>query len=105
MQLSHVFIAFLARGARFPHGFIAFSLFIFPKVPKCVLRLIFVAFGCSLGSLRGSFGATFALLAPSWHPFGDHFGLLGCPVALSWLSWDDFGPNFGGFHVQTKVRS
>ena len=29
MQLPHVFIAFLAREVRFPHGFIAFSLFIF----------------------------------------------------------------------------
>ena len=29
MQLPHVFIAFLGREVRFPHGFIAFSLFIF----------------------------------------------------------------------------
>ena len=77
----------------------------FLRVPKCVPRSIFEALGRSLGSLRGSFGATFALWGPSWHPFGDHFGLLGRPVALSWLSWDDFGRNFDGFHVQTKLRS
>ena len=105
MQLSHVFIAFLAHEEWFPHGFIAFSLLIFPGVSKCVLRSIFEAFGSPLGSLRGSFGPTFALWGPSWHPFGDHFGFLGRPVALSWLSWDDFGRNFDGFHVQTKLRS
>ena len=68
-------------------------------MPKCVLRSIVEAFGRSLGSLRGSFGATFALWGLSWHPFDDHFDLLGRPVALSWLSWDDFGYNFDGFHV------
>ena len=88
-----------------PHVFIAFSIFVFPEVPKCAPRLIFKAFGRPLGSLRGSLGATFAILGPSWHPFGDHFGLLGRPVALSWLSWDDFGRNCDGFHVQTKLRS
>ena len=72
------------------HGFIAFSHFIFSEVPKWSLRSIFEAFRRPLGSLRGSFGATFAHWGPSWHPFGDHFGLLGRPVALSWLSWDDF---------------
>ena len=66
-------------------------------MPKRAPRLIFKAFGCPLGSLRGSLGPTFALLGPSWHPFGDHFGVLGRPVALSWLSWDDYGRNFDGF--------
>ena len=104
MQISRVFIAFLAREVRFPHGFIAFSLVAFSEVPKCALSSIFEAFERPLGSL-GSFGATSGLWAPSWHPFGDHFGLLGRLVALLWLSWDDFGRNFDGFHVQTKLRS
>ena len=49
-----MFIAFVAREERFPHGFIAFSLFIFPKVPKCVLRSIFEVFGRPSGSLSTS---------------------------------------------------
>ena len=69
-------------------------------MPKWSLRSIVEAFGRPLGSLRGSFGATFALLGPSWHPFGDHFGLLGRPVALSWRSWDNYGRKFDGFDVQ-----
>ncbi len=105
MQLSRVFIAFLAREVRFPHGFIAFSLFVFSEVPKWSLRSIFEALGRPLGSLRGSLGAIFGLWGLLWHPFDDHFDLLGRPVALSWLSWDDLSRNFDGFHVQTKLRS
>ena len=86
-------------------GLLHFHFLFFSGVPKWSPRSIFDALGGPLGSLRGSLGATFAILGPSWHPFGDHFGLLGRPVALSWLSWDDYGRNFDGFHVQTKLRS
>ena len=49
MQLSHVFIAFLAREVRFPHGFIAFSLFVLLGVPKWSLKSIFDALGRPFG--------------------------------------------------------
>ena len=58
MQLSHVFIAFLAREVRFPHGFIAFSLFIFLGGPdglqerfSVILVALWEALGRSLGVL------------------------------------------------------
>ena len=59
MQLPHVFIAFLAREVRFPHGFIAFSLFIF--------------LGCPDG-LQERF---FEILVALWEPLGPSWGLLG----------------------------
>ena len=61
MQLSHVFIAFLAREVRFPHGFIAFSLFIF------------------LGGPRWPPRAIFEILVALWEPFGRYLGVLGVP--------------------------
>ena len=73
MQLPHVFIAFLAREVRFPHEFIAFSLFIFLGVPRWPPRAIFFDFGPlwePLGSPWGPLSALGvplgALLAPFW---------------------------------------
>ena len=63
MQLSHVFIAFLAREVRFSHGFIAFSLFDFFWVPRWLPRAIFNDFGRPLG-------ASWALLGCPWAPLG-----------------------------------
>ena len=53
MQFPHVFIAYLAREERFPHGFIAFSLFIFLGVPRWPTRVIFCDFGRPLGASGG----------------------------------------------------
>ena len=110
MQLSHVFIAFLAREVRFPHGFIAFLLFIFLGVPRWPPRAIFCDFGPPLGASWGYLGA---ILAPYWLQLG-HLGsilvpswaYLGASLAIlvpSWLhicsnlailapSWRSLGP-------------
>ena len=63
MQLSFVFIAFLAREVRFSHGFIAFLLFVFLGVPRWRPRAIFSDFGRPLG-------ASWALLGRPWAPLG-----------------------------------
>ena len=77
MQLSHVFIAFLAREVRFPHGFIAFSLFIFLGVPRWPPRAIFCNFG-------RPFGASWALFGSPWGPL-NAFGVpLGALLAPFW---------------------
>ena len=79
MQLPHVFIAFLAREVRFPHGFIAFSLFIFLGGPRWLPRAIFCDFGRPLGAFGTLLGCPWdplsalaapfvALLAPFWEP-------------------------------------
>ena len=75
MQLSHVFIAFLAREERFPHGFIAFSLFIFLGVPRWPPRAIFNDFGRPLG-------ASWALLGCPWAPLGLPWGLVATLLGL-----------------------
>ena len=77
MQLSHVFIAFLAREVRFSHGFIAFSLFIFLGGPRWPPRVIFCDFGHPLGASWGHLGA---ILAPYWLQLGH----LGSILVLSW---------------------
>ena len=81
MQLSHVFIAFLAREVRFPHGFIAFLIFVFLGVPRWPPRAIFCDFGPPLGASWGYLGA---IMAPYWLQLG-HLG------ALLGLSWRIFG--------------
>ena len=127
MQLSHVFIAFLAREVRFPHGFIAFLLFVFLGVPKWPPRAIFCDFGRPLGASWGYLGAILApywfqlgILAPSWCPLGPilahlwpswcHLGSIFAPTWPSWLhlgallglSWHVFGPNFDNLDVRIK---
>ena len=84
--------------------FIAFSLFVFPEVPKWSFRSILEAFGGPLGSLRAPFGATNALWWPSWRPFGDHFGFLWRPMGFSWLSWDDFGQNLMSYSCPNQAQ-
>ena len=69
MQLPHVFIAFLAREVRFPHGFIAFSLFIFLGGARWLPRTIFSDFGRPLG-------ASWALIGSPWCPLS----VLGVPL-------------------------
>ena len=77
MQLSHVFIAFLAREVRFPHGFIAFSLFIFLRGPSWSPRVIFCDFGRPLG-------ASGTLLGSSWGPLSALGAPFGAPLATFW---------------------
>ena len=72
MQLPHVFIAFLAREVRFPHGFIAFSLFIFLGVSRWPPRAIFCDFGRPLG-------AFVTLLGCPWGPSGALGAPFGAP--------------------------
>ena len=77
MQFPHVFIAFLAHEVRLPHGFIAFSLFVFLGVPRWPPRAIFCDFGRPLRVFWALFGSPWgplsalgvplgALLAPFW---------------------------------------
>ena len=83
MQLPHAFIAFLAREVRFPHGFIAFSLFIFLGVSRWPPRAIF----CDLGRPLGASGT---LLGSSWGPLsalGAPFGVLGTILVTMLTSW------------------
>ena len=79
MQLSHVFIAFLARDEWFPFGIIAFPLFVFLGVPRWLPRAIFCDFDRPLGAFWALFGSCWgplstlgvplgALLAPFWWP-------------------------------------
>ena len=75
MQLSHVFIAFLAREVRFSHGFIAFSLFVFLGVSRWPPRAIFCDFGRPLG-------ASWALLDCPWAPLGLPWGLVATLLGL-----------------------
>ena len=75
MQLSHVFIAFLAREVRFSHGFIAFLLFVFLGVPRWLPRAIFSDFGRPLG-------ASWALLGCPWAPLGLPWGLVATLLGL-----------------------
>ena len=77
MQLSHVFIAFLAREVRFSHGFIAFSLFIFLGGPRWPPRVIFGDFGRPLG-------ASGTLLGSSWGPLSALGAPFGAPLAPFW---------------------
>ena len=77
MQLPHVFIAFLAREVRFPHGFIAFSLFIFLGGPRWLPREIFCDFGRPLG-------ASVTLLGSSWGPLSALGAPFGAPLAPFW---------------------
>ena len=77
MQLPHVFIAFLAREVRFPHGFIAFSLFIFLGVPIWPPRVIFCDFGRPLG-------ASGTLLGSPWGPLSALGAPFGAPLAPFW---------------------
>ena len=77
MQLPHVFIAFWAREVRFPHGFIAFSLFIFLGVPRWPPRAIFCDFGRPLG-------ASGTLLGSSWGPLSALGAPFGAPLAPFW---------------------
>ena len=77
MQLSHVFIAFLAREVRFSNVFIAFLLFVFLGVPRWPPRPIFSDFGRPLGASWGYLGA---ILAPYWLQLG-HVGSI---LVLSW---------------------
>ena len=77
MQLPHVFIAFLAREVRFPHGFIAFSLFIFLGGPRWPPRTIF----CDFGRPLGAFGT---LLGAPWGPLSALGAPLGALLAPFW---------------------
>ena len=77
MQLPHVFIAFLAREVRFPHGLIAFSLSIFHGVPRWPPRAIFDDFGRPLG-------ASWALLGGPWGPLSALGVPLGALLAPFW---------------------
>ena len=77
MQLPHVFIAFLAREVRFPHGFIAFSLFIFLGGPSWAPRGFFFDFGRPLG-------ASGTLLGSSWGPLSALGAPFGAPLAPFW---------------------
>ena len=70
MQLPHVFIAFLAREVRFPHGFIAFSLFIFLGVPRWPPRAIFCDFGRPLGAFWTLLGCLERTWSAPWSPLG-----------------------------------
>ena len=77
MQLPHVFIAFFAREVRFPHGFIAFSLFVFLGVSRLPPRAIFYDFGRPLG-------ASGTLLGSSWRPLSALGATFGAPLAPFW---------------------
>ena len=77
MQLSHVFIAFLAREEWFSQRFIAFLLFVFLGVPRWPPRAIFCDFGRPLGASWGYLGA---ILAQYWLQLGH----LGSILVLSW---------------------
>ena len=83
MQLSHVFIAFLAREVRFPHGFIAFLLFVFLGVPRWPPSAVFCDFGRPFGASWGYLGA---ILAPYWLQLGH----LGSILVLSWAYLGEF---------------
>ena len=76
MQLSHVFIAFLAHVVRFPHGFIAFLLFVFLGVPRWPPRAIFNDFGRPLGASWALLGCPWAPLVPPWGRVATLLGLL-----------------------------
>ena len=76
MQLPHVFIAFLAREVRFPHGFIAFSLFIFLGGPRWRPRAIFNDFGRPLGASWALFGSPWPPLGLLWGRVATLLGLL-----------------------------
>ena len=89
--------------------------FYFSEVPKWSPRSIFEAFGRPVGSLRGSFGATFALWGPSWHPFGDHFGFFGTRshgslgttlvvILMVFMSKPSSGHNIDGFDDQITQK-
>ena len=60
--LMHAVVAWLVL-VRFPHGFIAFLLFVFLGVPRWPPRAIFSDFGRPLG-------ASWALLGRPWAPLG-----------------------------------
>ena len=77
MQLPHVFIAFVAHEVRFPHGFIAFSLFVFLGVTRWPPRAIFFDFGHPLG-------ASWALLGNPWGPLSELGVPLGALLAPFW---------------------
>ena len=82
-----MFIAFLARGERFPHGFIAFLLFGFLGVPRWPSRAIFDDFGRPLG-------ASWALLGCSWAPLGTSWGLVATLLGLLEATKEHFGSHF-----------
>ena len=84
MQLPHVFIAFLAREVRFPHGFIAFSLFIFLGVPRWPPRAIFCDFG-------RPFGASWARFGSPWAPLGLPWGLVATLLGFLEATKEPFG--------------
>ena len=84
MQLSHVFIAFLAPDEWFPHGFIAFLLFVFLGVPRWPARAIFNDFG-------RPWGASWALLGCPWAPLGLPWGLVATLLGFLEATKEPFG--------------
>ena len=94
MQVSHVFIACWACEVRFPHGFIAFPLFIFLGVPRWLPMAIFDDFGRPLG-------ASWALLGGPWGPLSGlgvplgalPLGTMLVTILISWgVLWRSHGP-------------
>ena len=87
MQLSHVFIAFLAREVRFPHGFIAFLLFVFLGVLRWPPRAILSDFGCPLGASWDPLGASLGAFWASSGALGDPLGPLGGHQVALWVQF------------------
>ena len=106
MQLPHVFIAFWAREERFPHGFIACSLFSFLGLLRRIPRAIFYEFWGPLRASWGALGVSLVFfgstLSALWRPLGDHFCLLGLRLALLLLAWHAFGYDFGDPEIKIK---
>ena len=83
MQFPQVFIAFLAREVRFPHGFIAFSLFIFLGVSRWPPRLIFCDFGRPLGA-SGTPGVFLGSIERTWSALWSPLGTILATMLISW---------------------
>ena len=83
MQFPHVFIHFLIQYMWFPHGNIAFSLFICWGVPKCAPRWpdmqlphVFIAFFICDEAFPHVFIAFWHPQASFWEPIGLSWGFL-----------------------------
>ena len=92
MQLSYVFIAFMAREVRFPHGFIACSLFIFLRCQS---------------ALRGRFlkllGAPWALYGGPWEQLLRFWVPLGIPLVIILVSWGALWRSHGSLGMTLAV--
>ena len=107
MQLSHVFIAFWVPDEWFPHGFIAFSLFVFQGVPRWPPRAIFCDFGCPLGASWALLGCPWVPLGPPWGACCDPLGALGGHQVALWVSllmlWRYLGISWGRFGGSSQL--